>query len=658
MVAITLPDGSQRQFDGPVTGADIAADIGPGLAKAALAIRLDGEVKDLATRIDTDAEVAIITDKDEAALELIRHDAAHVLAEAVQELFPGTQVTIGPSIENGFFYDFGRDEPFTPDDFEKIEAKMREIVDRDDAFVREVWDRDEAIRTFEDMGETYKAELIRDLPEDEEIGVYRQGEWFDLCRGPHLPSTGRVGKSFKLMKVAGAYWRGDSSKAMLQRIYGTAWRNDKELKAHLHMLEEAERRDHRRLGREMGLFHQQEQAAGSVFWHPKGWTLYRTVQNYMRARLDAAGYVEVNTPQLVDRALWEDSGHWEKFRENMFIAEVDEGRGGGETHAAEDQALHNAPPKLLALKPMSCPCHVQIFKQGTTSYRNLPIRMAEFGSCHRYEPSGALHGLMRVRAFVQDDAHIFCREDQIESETKIFIDLLSTIYRDFGFEDFVVKLSDRPEVRAGSDDVWDRAEAALRDATLAAGVELQLNPGEGAFYGPKLEFVLRDAIGRDWQCGTHQVDFVLPERLDASYIGEDGNKHRPVMLHRAILGSFERFIGILIENYAGRFPFWLSPLQVVVATITNEADEYAREVLAAATASGLKCELDLRNEKINYKVREHSHAKAPVILVVGAREAEDRTVAMRRLGGKAQEILALDQAVATLKEEAVSPAEI
>jgi len=657
MVAITLPDGSQRQFDGPVTGAEIAADIGPGLAKAALAIRLDGEVKDLATRINTDAEVAIITDKDDAALDLIRHDAAHVLAEAVQELFPGTQVTIGPSIENGFFYDFGRDEPFTPDDFEKIEAKMREIVDRDDAFVREVWDRDEAIRTFEEMGEAYKAELIRDLPEDEEIGVYRQGKWFDLCRGPHLPSTGRVGKSFKLMKVAGAYWRGDSSKAMLQRIYGTAWSNDKELKAHLHMLEEAERRDHRRLGREMGLFHQQEQAAGSVFWHPKGWTLYRTVQNYMRTRLDAAGYVEVNTPQLVDRALWEDSGHWEKFRENMFIAEVDEGRGGGETHAAEDQALHNAPPKLLALKPMNCPCHVQIFKQGTTSYRNLPIRMAEFGSCHRYEPSGALHGLMRVRAFVQDDAHIFCREDQIESETKIFIDLLSTIYRDFGFEDFVVKFSDRPEVRAGSDDVWDRAEAALRDATLAAGVELKLNPGEGAFYGPKLEFVLRDAIGRDWQCGTHQVDFVLPERLDASYIGEDGNKHRPVMLHRAILGSFERFIGILIENYAGRFPFWLSPLQVVVATITNEADDYAREVLAAATASGLKCELDLRNEKINYKVREHSHGKVPVILVVGAREAEDRTVAMRRLGGKAQEILALDQAVATLKEEAVSPAE-
>jgi len=657
MVAITLPDGSQRQFDGPVTGAEIAADIGPGLAKAALAIRLDGEVKDLATRINTDAEVAIITDKDDAALDLIRHDAAHVLAEAVQELFPGTQVTIGPSIENGFFYDFGRDEPFTPDDFEKIEAKMREIVDRDDAFVREVWDRDEAIRTFEEMGEAYKAELIRDLPEDEEIGVYRQGKWFDLCRGPHLPSTGRVGKSFKLMKVAGAYWRGDSSKAMLQRIYGTAWRNDKELKAHLHMLEEAERRDHRRLGREMGLFHQQEQAAGSVFWHPKGWTLYRTVQNYMRTRLDAAGYVEVNTPQLVDRALWEDSGHWEKFRENMFIAEVDEGRGGGETHAAEDQVLHNAPPKLLALKPMNCPCHVQIFKQGTTSYRNLPIRMAEFGSCHRYEPSGALHGLMRVRAFVQDDAHIFCREDQIESETKIFIDLLSTIYRDFGFEDFVVKFSDRPEVRAGSDDVWDRAEAAIRDATLAAGVELKLNPGEGAFYGPKLEFVLRDAIGRDWQCGTHQVDFVLPERLDASYIGEDGNKHRPVMLHRAILGSFERFIGILIENYAGRFPFWLSPLQVVVATITNEADDYAREVLAAATASGLKCELDLRNEKINYKVREHSHGKVPVILVVGAREAEDRTVAMRRLGGKAQEILALDQAVATLKEEAVSPAE-
>ncbi len=637
MLAITLPDGSVRNFDGPVTGKDVAADIGPGLAKAALAIRLDGELVDLATTITEDSELAIITSKDDEALELIRHDTAHVLAEAVQELFPGTQVTIGPAIENGFYYDFARDEPFTPDDLEKMEARMAEIIDRDEPFVRETWDREEAIKTFEDMGEVYKAELIRDLPGDEPIGIYRQGKWFDLCRGPHLPSTGRIGKAFKLMKLAGAYWRGNSDNAMLQRVYGTAWRDPKELKAHLHMLEEAEKRDHRRLGREMELFHQQEQAAGSVFWHPKGWTLYRTVQDYMRKRLEDGGYVEVNTPQLVDRTLWEDSGHWEKFREAMFIAE------------SED--------RMLAIKPMNCPCHVQIFKQGNTSYRDLPLRMAEFGSCHRNEPSGALHGLMRVRAFVQDDAHIFCRDDQIESETKRFIDLLTVIYKDFGFDDFVIKFSDRPDVRAGSDEVWDRAEKALRDATEAAGVEMVLNPGEGAFYGPKLEFVLRDAIGRDWQCGTHQVDFVLPERLDANYIAEDGAKHRPVMLHRAILGSFERFLGILIENYAGRFPFWLAPLQVVVATITQDADDYANTVFDALKAAGLSVELDLRNEKINYKVREHSHAKVPVILVVGNREAEERTVAMRRLGGKAQEFLELGQAVATLRAEAVSPAE-
>jgi len=636
MVAITLPDGSVRKFEGSVTGTDVAADIGPGLAKAALAIRLNGTLVDLATTITEDSELAIITLKDDDALELIRHDTAHVLAEAVQALFPGTQVTIGPSIENGFYYDFARDEPFTPDDLEKMEVKMAEIIDRDDAFVREVWDRARAIETFEGMGEAYKAELIRGLPEGEDIGIYRQGEWFDLCRGPHLPSTGRIGKAFKLMKLAGAYWRGDSKNAMLQRVYGTAWRDPKELKAHLHMLEEADKRDHRRLGREMALFHQQEQATGSVFWHPKGWTLYRTVQDYMRKRLEEGGYVEVNTPQMVDRSLWEDSGHWEKFREDMFVAE------------SED--------RMLAIKPMNCPCHVQIFKQGTTSYRDLPLRMAEFGSCFRNEPSGALHGIMRVRAFTQDDAHIFCREDQIEAETKRFIDLLTVIYKDFGFEDFVVKFSDRPEVRAGSDEVWDKAEKALRDATQAAGVDVVLNPGEGAFYGPKLEFVLRDAIGRDWQCGTHQVDFVLPERLDASYIAEDGAKHRPVMLHRAILGSFERFIGILIENYAGRFPFWLAPLQVVVATITQDADAYANEVYSQLKDAGLQAEMDLRNEKINYKVREHSHGKVPVILVVGNREAEEGTVAMRRLGGKAQEFLELKQAVATLKEEAISPA--
>jgi len=635
MVAITLPDGSVRQFDGPVSGADLAADIGPGLLKAALAIRHAGEIKDLSSVISKDSEVAIITARDEEALELIRHDTAHVLAEAVQELFPGTQVTIGPSIENGFYYDFARDEPFTPDDLVKMEAKMAEIIDRDEPFEREIWSREEAIKVFSEMGEAYKAELIEAIPAGEDVSIYRQGKWFDLCRGPHLPSTGKIGKAFKLMKLAGAYWRGDSNNAMLQRVYGTAWADKKQLKQHLLMLEEAEKRDHRRLGKEMALFHQQEQAAGSVFWHPKGWQLYRTVQNYMRERLEAAGYVEVNTPQMVDRSLWEDSGHWEKFREHMFIAE------------SED--------RMLAIKPMNCPCHVQIFKQGTTSYRDLPIRMAEFGACARNEPSGALHGLMRVRAFVQDDAHIFCREDQIEEETKSFIDLLMSIYKDFGFDEVVVKFSDRPDVRAGDDQTWDKAEKALSDSTAAAGLETILNPGEGAFYGPKLEFVLRDAIGRDWQCGTLQVDFVLPERLNANYVGSDGDKHRPVMLHRAILGSFERFLGILIENYAGRFPLWLAPVQVVVTTITGVADEYAREVYKSLKSAGLLAELDIRNEKINYKVREHSHAKVPVILVVGEREANEKTVAIRRLGGKDQEIVALDDAVARLRDEAAGP---
>ena len=635
-ISITLPDGSIRSFDGPVAGGDIAADIGPGLAKAALAIRVDGTLRDLGHVVDRDAEVAIVTAKDADALDLLRHDCAHVMAEAVQELFPGTQVTIGPVIEDGFFYDFGRDEPFTPDDLEVIERRMAEIVDRDEPISREVWDRDAAIAWFKDKGEHYKAEIIADLPADEEISIYRQGDWLDLCRGPHLPSTGKLGKAFKLTKVAGAYWRGDSRNAMLQRIYGTCWPDAKQLAAYLDRLEEAERRDHRRIGREMDLFHLQEEAAGSVFWHAKGWILYRQCEAYMRRRLEAAGYAEVKTPQLVDRALWEASGHWEKFRENMFTA------------TTEDERVH-------ALKPMNCPCHVQIFRQGIKSYRDLPLRMAEFGSCHRYEPSGALHGIMRVRAFTQDDAHIFCNEDQIVGETESFCDLLMSIYRDFGFTDVKAQFSDRPAVRAGSDEIWDKAEAALEGAVKAAGIDYELNPGDGAFYGPKLDFILRDAIGREWQCGTFQVDFVLPERLDASYVGEDGAKHRPVMLHRAILGSFERFIGILVEHYAGKFPLWLAPLQAMVATITSDADGYAAEVLARLQAAGIRAELDVRNEKINYKVREHSHAKVPNILVVGKREAEERTVALRRLGGEAQEILALDEAVTTLKQESAFP---
>ncbi len=636
MVAITLPDGSVKQYDGPVSGARVAADIGPGLAKAALAVRVDGKMKDLDALIEADAQLAIVTLKDDDVLDLLRHDAAHVMAEAVQELYPGTQITFGPAIEDGFYYDFARDEPFTPEDLEKIEARMREIVARDETIVREVWDRKAAIAHFEGIGERYKAEHVGTLPEDAEISIYRQGNhWLDLCVGPHLPSTGRLGTSFKLMKLAGAYWRGDSNNEMLQRIYGTCWRNDKELKAYLTRLEEAERRDHRRLGRELGLFHLQEEAAGMAFWHPKGWSLYREVEAYMRRRLDDAGYVEVKTPQLVDRKLWEDSGHWEKFREHMYISE------------SED--------RIFALKPMNCPCHVQIFRQGLKSYRDLPLRMAEFGSCHRYEPSGALHGLLRVRNFTQDDAHIFCSDDQISSETEIFCDLLLSIYRDFGFEDVVVKFADRPPVRAGEDAVWDKAEAALKEAVEAAGLGYSLNPGEGAFYGPKLEFVLRDAIGREWQCGTLQVDFVLPERLGASYIGEDGARHVPVMLHRAILGSLERFIGILIEEHAGKFPLWLAPVQAVVATITSDGDAFAEQVAERLKAAGLRAELDLRNEKINYKVREHSLQKVPVMLVVGKREAEEGTVSLRRMGAKNQEILALDEAVAKLKAEASAP---
>ncbi len=637
MVAISLPDGSVRNFDGPVTGAALAADIGPGLAKAALAVKVDGELRDLMREIEADATVEIITRYHDDALELLRHDAAHVFAEAVQELYPETQITFGPAIEDGFYYDFYREEPFTPDDFEAMEKRMQEIVDRDEEIIREIWDREAAIAHFRDAGESFKAEHIETIPADEDISIYRQGRWLDLCTGPHLPSTGKLGKAFKLLKLAGAYWRGDANNPQLQRIYGTCWRSDKELRGYLHRLEEAEKRDHRRLGREMDLFHIQEEAVGSVFWHPKGWTMYREAERYMRERLEAADYVEVKTPQLIDRTLWERSGHWEKFRENMFTA-ADEG------------------DKVLALKPMNCPGHVQVFKQGIKSYRDLPLRMAEFGSCHRNEPSGALHGLMRVRAFTQDDAHIFCMESQIEDETKLFIDLLSSVYRDFGFEDFAVKFADRPEVRAGEDAVWDRAEKALMDATKAAGIEMDMNLGEGAFYGPKLEFVLRDAIGREWQCGTLQADFVLPERLDASYVGEDGERHRPVMLHRAILGSFERFLGVLIEHFAGRLPLWLSPVQTVIATITSDADGYAKDVLEACRKAGLRAEADLRNEKINYKVREHSVAKIPTILVVGKREAEERTVALRRLGGKNQEILALDDAIHTLLAEAENPA--
>ena len=635
-VTITLPDGATRAYAAGTTVAQVAESISKSLAKKAIAGKIDGEVRDLSTALDSDVQLAILTRDSDEALELIRHDAAHVMAEAVQELFPGTQVTIGPAIEHGFYYDFAREEHFTPDDLEKIEAKMREIILRNDAFLREEWDRDEAIKHFEGMGEAFKAELIRDLPESETISIYRQGKWHDLCRGPHLPSTGHVGTAFKLQRLAGAYWRGDSNREQLQRIYGTAWRNDKELKAHLTQLEEVAKRDHRRLGREMDLFHLQEEAVGSVFWHPKGWTVYRLCEEYMRNRLEEGGYVEVKTPQLIDRVLWERSGHWEKFRSNMFVAETDDER-------------------VLAVKPMNCPGHVQIFNQGLRSYRDLPLRMAEFGSCHRNESSGSMHGIMRVRAFTQDDAHIFSTKDQITDETRTFCELLLSIYKDFGFEDVVVKFSDRPEIRAGEDSVWDKAENALREAIDVVGLPYTMNPGEGAFYGPKLEFVLKDAIGRDWQCGTFQVDFVLPERLDASYIGEDGEKHRPVMLHRAILGSFERFLGILIENYAGRFPLWLAPVQTVVATITSDADAYAAQVAAACAKAGLRVETDLRNEKINYKVREHSVTKVPTMMVVGRREAEEGTVALRRLGGRDQELLPLDQAITALVEEGRMP---
>ena len=637
-VAITLPDGSKKQFDGPISGMEVADSIGTGLAKAALSVIVDGEQWDLLRTIETDTSIAIITRDSEEGLEVLRHDCAHVLAEAVKELYPDVQVTIGPSIEGGFYYDFVRDTSFTLEDLEQIEKRMAQIVDRDEDIVREIWERDAAVEFFKDAGEHYKAEIIEDLPADEEITIYRQGDWLDLCRGPHLPSTGRLGKAFKLTKLAGAYWRGDSGNEQLQRIYGTCWRNDKELKAYLHMLEEAEKRDHRRLGREMDLFHFQEEALGAVFWHPKGWTLFQALIDYMRQCQSKAGYVEINTPDIMDRSLWERSGHWEKFGENMFT-----------TEARED--------RVFALKPMNCPGGVQVFNQGIKSYRDLPQRIAEFGKVHRFEPSGALHGLMRVRAFTQDDAHIFCTEEQITDECRVVCKLILSIYRDFGFEDVRIKFSDRPEKRIGSNAIWDKSEAALKAAVEATGLSYTTNPGEGAFYGPKLEFVLRDAIGRDWQCGTLQVDLNLPERLEAFYIGADGDKHPPVMLHRALFGSLERFTGILLEHYAGKLPLWLAPVQVVIATITNDADDYAKIVSEACEAAGLRVVADCRNEKINYKVREHSHAKVPILFVVGNREAEKGTVAIRRLGGKQQEVLALDEAINRLNEEAAITAD-
>jgi threonyl-tRNA synthetase len=641
MISIRLPDGSVKQFPAAPTGADIARAIGAGLAKAALAIKVDGDLRDLTRPVETDAVVEIVTAKSSEALPLLRHDAAHVLAEAVQELWPGVQITFGPATEDGFYYDFHRAEPFSPEDFPAIEAKMREIVDRDEPITREIWDHARMKAHFQAEGESFKAEWVDAIPAGEAISVYRQGRWLDMCTGPHLPSTGRLGKHFKLMKVSGTYWRGDAKNAQLQRIYGTVFPTREALDAYLHQLEEAEKRDHRRIGREMELFHIQEEAVGSIFWHPKGWALYRALERYMRTRLEHDGYVEIKTPQVLDRVLWERSGHWDKYKDAMFAA-----RPRNE-NAEED--------RLYALKPMNCPGHVQVFRQGLKSYRDLPLRLAEFGACHRFEPSGALHGIMRVRAFTQDDAHIFCTEDQITAESVRFCTLLRSIYADMGFTDIRIKFSDRPTERAGEDATWDKAEAALEAAAAAAGLETTRNPGEGAFYGPKLEFVLRDAIGRDWQCGTLQVDFVLPERLDAAYVGEDGQKHRPVMLHRAILGSFERFIGILIEHYAGRFPLWMAPTQVVVATIVSDADSYARDIAARLAAAGIRAELDLRNEKIGYKVRAHSLAKVPFLWALGRREAEQRTVAVRRLGSEEQRVLALDEAIATLIESAKVP---
>ena len=634
---ISFPDGRAQTYDGPITAAAIAQAISPGLARNAVVARVNGELWDLNRPIEQDATLEIVTRDKPEALEVLRHDAAHVLAQAVQELYPGTQITFGPATEHGFYYDFARAEPFSDADLEKIETRMRDIVRRDLPIHREVWEREQAIRFFDEHGERFKAEWIRDgIQAGVPLTIYRQGDhWLDLCMGPHLPSTGRLGSAFKLMRVSGAYWRGDRHNAQLQRIYGIAFANDKDLKDYLRMLEEAERRDHRRLGRELDLFHQQEEAVGSVFWHAKGWTLYRLIEEYIRRRLERAGYQEVRTPLVYDRVFWEQSGHWEKFHEHMF------------TLASEDH--------ILALKPMNCPGHVQIFKQGIKSYRELPLRLAEFGACHRNEPSGALHGLMRVRAFTQDDAHIFCTSAQITGETVAFCELLRSVYRDFGFEGLRVKFSDRPSVRAGADATWDLAEASLRDAVEATQLPYTLNPGEGAFYGPKLEFVLRDAIGRDWQCGTLQVDMVLPERLGAEYVGEDGGRHIPVMLHRAILGSLERFIGILIEQHAGAMPYWLAPVQVVVATIVSDANPFAEEVCAALLGAGIRAQADLRNEKINLKIREHSLQKVPVLAIVGRKEAEERRVTLRRRGQEVQQTLDLEAAVAAIARDAGIP---
>ena len=649
MIKLTMPDGSVREESEPLDGFQLAKSISNSLAKKAVALKIDGKIDDLCTVIDKDAAVEIVTANTEDGVELLRHDAAHVMAEAVQELYPGTQVTIGPVIENGFYYDFARPEPFHLEDLEKIEAKMKEIVDRDEEIVREVWDRDEAVAYFKKIGEAYKAEIIASIPAGEDVRIYRQGEWLDLCRGPHLPSTGKLGKAFKLTKLAGAYWRGDSRNEMLQRIYGTCWANEKELKQYLHMVEEAEKRDHRKIGREMDLFHLQEEAQGSVFWHPKGYRVWQALEQYIRRRLEDADYVEVKTPQLLDSKFWEQSGHWSKFRENMFVVPDEV------PSTEEDAPVLSGDAKLMAIKPMNCPAHVQIFKQGVKSYRDLPLRMAEFGCCHRNEAHGALHGLMRVRQMTQDDAHIFCREDHVTSESVAFCELLGRVYRELGFTDIAVKLATRPEVRAGEDATWDKAEKGLEDALKAAGLDYEITPGEGAFYGPKLEFHLKDAIGRSWQCGTLQLDFVLPERLDASYIGEDGEKHRPVMLHRAVLGTLERFIGILIENYEGKFPLWLAPVQAVVATITSDADDYAGLVAEKLSAAGLRIDLDTRNEKINYKVREHSVGKVPVILVVGRKEADENKVSIRRLGSKDQTVMGLEDALAALRSEALAP---
>ena len=633
MPVITLPDGSQRSFDAAVTVAAVAASIGAGLAKAALAGRVDGILVDTSYRIEQDAALSIVTDKDPVALEVIRHSTAHLLAQAVQAIYPSAQVTIGPVIENGFFYDFAFERPFTPEDLEKFEAKMKELAKADQPVLRRVLSRDAAVTLFKGLGEHYKAEIIESIPAEQDISLYGQGDWFDLCRGPHVPSTGKL-KAFKLMKVAGAYWRGNSDNEMLQRIYGTAWRNEQELKEHLTRLEEAEKRDHRRIGRELGLFHQQEEAVGSVFWHPPGWTLWRDVESYMRTRLDQAGYVEVKSPQLLDRSLWEKTGHWDNYRDNMFIAESEH--------------------RMLAVKPMNCPGHVLIYKQGMKSYRDLPLRIAEFGACHRNEPSGALHGLMRVRAFTQDDAHIFCTEDQINAETVAFCSLLQSVYADFGFTDVAVKFSDRPAKRAGSDATWDKAEGALKAAVEAAGLAYTLNPGEGAFYGPKLEFVLRDAIGRDWQCGTLQVDFVLPERLDAEYVAEDNTRQRPVMLHRAILGSFERFLAILIEHHAGKFPTWLAPTQAVLLNITDRQGAYLAECTDFLKNQRLRVESDLRNEKIGFKIREHTLRRVPYLLVAGDREAESRTLAVRTRSGKDLGSMSLEQVTELIQSEIAS----